>query len=544
MVSWFLSFLLLSAISGQSDCTIVYFGAANCAPCEQMTPVLSQLQQEGWDIRAVDASQNAPAARQYRIQNLPTLVIVSNSKEVDRIVGAVSYEQLHSRFLRAAARTQSSTPAPLANSQSPKNTAPSNTASANTASSNTASSNTAPANTVPTNTAPAGYQGPIVRGQSPASNGFPMLADSPSNFASISPNASDAQVVSALHETPAATTSATLELGDSSLAVRSAPALLAQSVAQASPVRPTLTIDQAIARAADATVRIKVEESNTTAYGTGTIIDVHGSEALVLTCGHLFRDMKPGSQLSVELFAGTQREMSVFAQLIDFKAEEEDIGLLSFQLPVAIEPVEILPRAEKLQIGQPAFSFGCDHGNDPTRRDTQIRNINRYIGAANVEILGAPAVGRSGGGLFDVQGRLIGVCNAADATDDEGIYAAAEVVYTQIERLGMAHLFDAEHPAPIQLASAPTNNPPVQPASFAQPAVLAQPAGQPTFGAQNGDQSNSGWNQEQYNQTLDSSPETQEIICIVRDREGQSRIVTIPGPSPELLRAIEQNARR
>ncbi len=73
---------------------------------------------------------------------------------------------------------------------------------------------------------------------------------------------------------------------------------------------------------------------------------------------------------------------------------------------------------------------------------------------ANVEIIGAPALGRSGGGLFDQQGQLIGVCNAADTTDNEGIYAAAEVVYAQIERLGMTHLFDSQTAAPnTQLAA-------------------------------------------------------------------------------------------
>lgn len=530
MVSWLLSLALFTAIAGQNDCTIVYFGSANCAPCEQMTPVLSQLKQEGWDIRAVDATQNAKMAQLYRIQNLPTLVIVSSNKEVDRIVGAVSYEQLSSRFERAAARTQSASN-PLA---SPANA-------------------TTPIQMQPSSSGPGNSQGLIVRGQSQASSGFPMLSDSLSDFGSNQSNAAAAQVTTAEYEAPTQNQPmASLQPQANQLQPRQLQSTQPQAAQpqsnQVQPAesfgRPTLTIDQAIARAAAATVRIKVEEANTTAYGTGTIIDVHGSEALILTCGHLFRDMKPGSQLSVDLFAGTQNEMSVFAQLIDFKAEEEDIGLLSFQLPVAIEPVEILPRSERLQIGQPAFSFGCDHGDDPTRRDTQIRNVNRYIGAANVEIVGAPAVGRSGGGLFDTQGRLIGVCNAADAQDDEGIYAAAEVVYTQIERLGLSHLFEGLRPAPVQLASnatlqnAPINNSwgsnaSVQPASFGQPSVLAQPANPPL----SGDPSSLHRNQSEA-----SFAGAQEIICIVRNNEGQSRIVTIPGPSSELLQAIEQNA--
>ena len=358
-----------------------------------------------------------------------------------------------------------------------------------------------------------------------------------------------AQVVSAAATLQAETNPETNQLG------------AGQQLAAASQ-RPSLSVDQAIARAAAATVRIKVDEANTTAYGTGTIIDAHGSEALVLTCGHLFRDMQPGSQLSLDLFAGTAQELNVVAQLIDFKAEGEDIGLLTFKLPVAIEPVEILPRGEQLQVGQPAFSFGCDHGQDPTRRDTRIRSIDRYVGAANVEIAGAPAVGRSGGGLFDLQGRLIGVCNAADATDDEGIYAAAEVVYTQIERLGLNELFDSTPNTPsaaaVQLASSqtpPMQSPSVQTADFTQPANFAQPTATPAPTMNDGVE----WpDQLATASSLGQAPDTsnfqdnrqingassQEIICILRNRAGQSRVITISKPAPELVQAIEQHAAR
>ncbi|MEZ6079844.1 MAG: hypothetical protein R3C56_30485 [Pirellulaceae bacterium] len=49
--------------------------------------------------------------------------------------------------------------------------------------------------------------------------------------------------------------------------------------------RQTLSVEQAISRAAAATVRIRVDEANTTAYGTGTIVDVRGQEALDGTAG-------------------------------------------------------------------------------------------------------------------------------------------------------------------------------------------------------------------------------------------------------------------
>ncbi len=101
----------------------------------------------------VDATQDSALAQQYRIQNLPTVVILHQRREVDRIVGAVPYEQLHSRFARAAARGQSSSGTALARAQS----------------------NAAEPTAAPPMASPAASS-LVVRGQSPAAAGFPLLA--------------------------------------------------------------------------------------------------------------------------------------------------------------------------------------------------------------------------------------------------------------------------------------------------------------------------------------------------------------------------------
>ncbi|HBE67253.1 MAG TPA: hypothetical protein DDW52_03800, partial [Planctomycetaceae bacterium] len=112
------------------------------------------------------------------------------------------------------------------------------------------------------------------------------------------------------------------------------------------PQSPKQPPADAIERARLATVRIRVDERNTTAYGTGTVVHTHGDEALVLTCGHLFRDMTPGSQLTVDLFHGSSIK-TVPARLVDFKADRtsEDIGLITFVLPFPIEPIPVMPPA-------------------------------------------------------------------------------------------------------------------------------------------------------------------------------------------------------
>ncbi|MCR9292109.1 MAG: thioredoxin domain-containing protein [bacterium] len=472
MATFVLSALLLAGV-GNSDVTLLFFTADWCQPCAQMQPNLQQLYGEGWDVQRIDVDQHPELAQKFQIQNLPTVVILASDQEVDRVVGVASYAELAKRSTRAAARSGASrlatnSPTPTAHPQTP-------------------------------GTQQQGTQ-PIVRGQSPGV----------------------AATASAVVSSAAATRPRTPSFPKTEAATLVSPSVSPAAAGSA----PAMTLEQAMAKAAAATVRIRVDEGQTTAHGTGTIIDVHGQEALVLTCGHLFRDMQPGSQLSVDLFAGTPQEVNLAAALIDHKADEEDIGLISFKLPVAVEPVQLLPRGEPLRIGQRAFSYGCDHGQDPTRRDTHITNINRYVGAANVEIAGAPAVGRSGGGLFDVQGRLIGVCNAADANDDEGIYAAADVIYDQIERLGMTHLFqpDSTAAAPVQFASQATQVNPTTPADPLQwPDEDLQDSGNPVVPAL----ANSG------------AAQTEQVICIFRDKSGQSRMLTIDTPSQELIRTIE-----
>ncbi len=552
-MSWLLAALLSTIIGAPApDCMIVEFTVDNCGPCRQLQPALEKLKGEGWDIRTVNAEREPSLVRKHAIESLPTLVLISNGKELDRIVGAAPYEIILPRlakllFASQTRATANSNPPPATPQASPSLAAHRGRSSTTTESeklqSPLAKQIAAPESVI------------TVRGQSP--NGqFPMLAAA---AGSALANSSSSQLLAEKFEklsstsnqlasnptsvTPAAFAampesmrgSATSPI-TSSLPSRQPDRLPVQPARQipATKNAPPVDLQQAVARAAAATVRIRVDEENTTAYGTGTVIDVHGDEALVLTCGHLFREMKPHSQLTIDLFAGRSQPLNIPAQLIDFKASagDEDIGLISFRLPFAIEPVPLLPQAESLTVRQPAFSFGCDHGENPTRRDTQVKSINRYLGAPNVEIAGAPAVGRSGGGLFDHQGRLIGVCNAADAAGDEGIYAAAGIVYSQIERLVLTHLFNENVPmqaAHVQLASNQTPNP-TAPAAGQSSLPFSSPPGKLASGTSPAN--------------VVPAAASSQLTCIVRDANGQERVVTVNSPSPELLDAIHRQARQ
>jgi hypothetical protein len=267
------------------------------------------------------------------------------------------------------------------------------------------------------------------------------------------------------------------------------------------PRNPSMSPARNIERSREATVRIRIEDASQDSVGSGTIIDMMNGEALVLTCGHLFRDMNPQAKITVETFVGGQTQVHP-AMLIDFQAKEMDIGLIAFRPATPVPTVKLIPIDRTLVEGQPVFSWGCNRGADPTRNDSRITKLNRYLGPANVEVDGQPVEGRSGGGLFDEHGELIGVCYAADPNLREGLYSAAEVVYFQLGRLGLQRLFNE---------SAKRERTGISNASVAQ-----------------------NINPPQSNQLA------MEMTVLVKDSQGNTQQIRVDQPSPQLLQAIRE----
>jgi hypothetical protein len=290
---------------------------------------------------------------------------------------------------------------------------------------------------------------------------------------------------------------------------------------------PNVTLADAVERAQAATVRLRVYDGRGYGAGTGTIIDVHGEEALVLTCGHLFRDGDGKDKIEVDVFVGGQPK-TVEGHLVDFDAGDRDIGLVAIRPGISIEPVEVIQENQIVRVGQTAFSFGCDRGDDPSRRDTRITGVDKYnqnIGASNLEISGAPIDGRSGGGLFDERGRLIGVCNAADYKSDIGIYTGPGSIEWQLDRVKLSHLYKSRPDgSPTMLAS---NSDPVVPVSFEAATSFAGTAKEVAMQGS-------------------SSASPTEIIVILRDRSGnsQEQVLTLNQPDAELVQRIRQAAQR
>ena len=74
--------------------TAKYFSAAWCGPCKQFKPIMEELSNEGYNIEFIDGDENREVAIEYNIRSIPTTVIEENGKEINRILGVKSKEEI------------------------------------------------------------------------------------------------------------------------------------------------------------------------------------------------------------------------------------------------------------------------------------------------------------------------------------------------------------------------------------------------------------------------------------------------------------------
>ncbi|MGH6961974.1 MAG: S1 family peptidase, partial [Dongiaceae bacterium] len=292
-------------------------------------------------------------------------------------------------------------------------------------------------------------------------------------------------------------------------------------------------------RALDATVRLKVEDASGWGVGTGTIIDTHLDEAsqqyeaLVLTCGHLFKTTDGKGKIEVELFTAGAKS-PVPGELLDYD-EHLDVALVSIWPGAKVSPVPVAAASHVVRPQDEVFTVGCSSGQEPTVERSKIHAVNRYANRPNLTVGGRPAQGRSGGGLFNAAGELIGVCNADDPQDGEGIYAGLAAVHGQLDKFNLQALYQREETMPVsheapaldrlagrsRRADEELSGPAPLPATADAPHVSAPlPA-------------------------VVSGVERKELVCIFRNRDNpvaQSEVLVIDAASAELIQRILDEA--
>ena len=68
---------------------LVDFWASWCGPCRMLGPVIDQLGNELTDVKVckIDVDANQELAGKYKVETIPTLVVLEAGKEIKRSVG-------------------------------------------------------------------------------------------------------------------------------------------------------------------------------------------------------------------------------------------------------------------------------------------------------------------------------------------------------------------------------------------------------------------------------------------------------------------------
>lgn len=313
--------------------------------------------------------------------------------------------------------------------------------------------------------------------------------------------------------------------------------LTADAVSPAVSEQP-VEVDAVVRKLLAASVRIKIDDGGSHSVGSGTIVDARDGEALVLTCGHIFRDSQGKGPVTIDLF-GPDAPQNVPGHVLSYDLQS-DVGLVSFRPGVPVVAARVAP-ASRVKQSSAVINIGCNHGENPTARVSRITAINKFLGPPTFSVAGQPDQGRSGGGLFTSDGLLLGVCNAADPADNEGLYAAIDPIHKELERKGLKEMcLEPADPASGNVLSAVAVEPPSMPASMPPPGAdrshsgllaTSQPDMPPGMTAK----------ELATLAEIGKRSEGAEVICIVRslsDPRAKSEIIVLDRASAEFVKQL------
>lgn len=372
--------LLMMAFDGASssapDVQLLDFSAGYCGPCQQMVPILQSMEHAGYPIRQIDITEDPELAKRFKVERIPTLVLMVEGKEIERFVGLRSKEELCSSMNQAAA----------ALSEQRRKTEAAKT------------------------------PGPQF-----------VSVETKSDTPTVKRDVENPDVV----ERDAAPVEEKRSLGDMfrRMIGKGSESSETPSVRGQDPASTGDVANDPVKTAFAATVRVRVAGKSTEDgkylqdVGTGTIVHSATGQAIILTCAHLFLNISvQEAVVEIEVFENG-KPVTYPAKLVGGD-HDADLALLRIQTSKIFPATQLNAGAYEAKPGQEMFSFGCNDGADPTRLDTKLVEINRYNGPPNFVCTVDPVSGRSGGGLFSASGELLGVCSCADRKTHEGLYAA------------------------------------------------------------------------------------------------------------------------
>ncbi len=377
----FLSVAGVPAAESSSGAVLLNFHAQWCGPCHKVKPAVDQLIRDGLPVKRIDIDEEPDLQRRYRVEAVPAFIVVDRAgNELGRISGPRSASDLARFYKTAAAKIGR-----------------------------------------------AEQAGSHVGGSGDRRSGDDEEDDEP--------EPSDQR---------GRPRKAAPREEDDDDSQRQAPGFVNP--------KPWETV-----------VRIRVIGNRSTGFGSGTVIHSTESEALILTCAHIFkidgrRPVAPKQfprRIMIDLFdgnlKGTDPARVHFTESVEGEALDYDftldVGLIRMRPGRKLPASRIVPASWDLKSRMKVLTVGCSEGRDATAWHTVVRRprIQNFLsGNPNYEAIEcdiAPKEGRSGGGLYTIDGYVAGVCNFAEPQGDHGLYATPRSIYALLDRNRLSALY-------------------------------------------------------------------------------------------------------
>ncbi len=434
---------------------VLEFASKTDADADRTNALLNAMRSKNYPIQRVERETGgAELFDRFAVSATPTFVLLVDGQEVDRVAtpGTPSAAILRNQLLRLFDRGREELAARTANAakKNGKTTARVTRAqttddSAGFAVSGASAAPTAPAPLAPSvSDVPAAPVAPISAPvfaaptvPSPISLAAATLpASAPAPIAQVSANVATTSAQSAAPASRPANPANPANLGSPS-----SPNSLSAAERAVRDAAVWERLDEATVRI-DLVVGTGADGRSDSATGVVAHSDPRHGEALIATCGHLFRDVADWSTAKISVVVAdpkSGRVETVGGECV-YSDPETDVAFVAFRAPWTIRPVAFLPENETLRVGESALSvarnergalplehkvLSLDRHYFEPKADDAVRKAFNYVQVSN-----APEAGRSGGGLFverDGKYYWAGLCVAGDPKEGDGFFVPASI---------------------------------------------------------------------------------------------------------------------
>jgi thioredoxin-like negative regulator of GroEL len=73
---------------------VFYFTADWCQPCKKVKPIVEDMKKEGFEFQMIDADYEQLLVKRFEIKSIPTFILIEDGKEINRITGAKTRQEL------------------------------------------------------------------------------------------------------------------------------------------------------------------------------------------------------------------------------------------------------------------------------------------------------------------------------------------------------------------------------------------------------------------------------------------------------------------